>query len=432
MQKIVLDDQTQYWYFPKQADFFKVLTDKLAEGYQIQKTIGLCCCLVRLERKIWLSYSQIEGIQTNIESVLKMHFKNEKIVYPNASCTILNEISAIKRYFKQEDSTDDFEGIQSVVLLILDGMGMNVLEQTLPDDAFLKRHLKKARTAVYPSTTAAATTSIKSGCFPYQTAWLGWENYFKEVDRSIVLFTGRDYQTGEDCGFSAYQALPYTLFWADLDVNGNGIEPDFSKPDRCFSEVLEQSLAKLDPKKKNVQYVYFTEPDALLHEYGLHHPKVIEKCVELDRQVEEYAKKLPEGTLLWISADHGHTAVEPIELYHFDLLLKMLKRNPTNEGRCLFFSVIPSQQEAFCKLFNDLFGYAYTLYSKEEFLKKEFLGPLENRHPRLDDFLGDYIAVATNHYYFKYVEDKDDFTFKSHHAGITADEMLVPWIVFRK
>ncbi|MBS1476855.1 MAG: hypothetical protein HP024_02780 [Acholeplasmatales bacterium] len=51
----------------------------------------------------------------------------------------------------------------------------------------------------------------------------------------------------------------------------------------------------------------------------------------------------------------------------------------------------------------------------------------------MDDFLGDFIAIANNELHFEYVDSKDKSPhFKSAHAGITKNEMETPLIIIKK
>ena len=82
--------------------------------------------------------------------------------------------------------------------------------------------------------------------------------------------------------------------------------------------------------------------------------------------------------------------------------------------------------------FQALFGYAYDIYPTQELIDQEFFGRKQDiPSPRVKDFLADFVAIGTKNYYFNY-KGEDNMVFKSHHAGITADEMLVPVIIFRK
>ena len=169
-----------------------------------------------------------------------------------------------------------------------------------------------------------------------------------------------------------------------------------------------------------------------MHEYGTYSKEAKDILKDINDKVERYANALPLDTLLIISADHGHTPVKPINIYDCDLLNKYLKTKPSNDSRCVTFRVKDGMGDKFVKMFHALFGEVYSLYSKRDAIKMGFFGdPNGYIHARIDDFLGDYVAVATNQFYFNF-KGENNHLFKSHHAGITKDEMEVPVIVIRK
>ena len=55
---------------------------------------------------------------------------------------------------------------KNVVVLLLDAMGMSIIEKHLKEDGFFRSHLAGSLDSVYPPTTVAATTSMLSGLYP--------------------------------------------------------------------------------------------------------------------------------------------------------------------------------------------------------------------------------------------------------------------------
>ena len=70
---------------------------------------------------------------------------------------------------------------------------INVLNDNLSINGLFNKNLFTKLNCVFPSTTAASTTSIISGLTPLESGWTGWENYIKEFNRNIVLFSGENY-----------------------------------------------------------------------------------------------------------------------------------------------------------------------------------------------------------------------------------------------
>ena len=60
------------------------------------------------------------------------------------------------------------------LFVLLDGMGMNLLETTLPPTSFLRRHLVQPMHSVFPATTTAALNSLASGVHPAAHGLPGW------------------------------------------------------------------------------------------------------------------------------------------------------------------------------------------------------------------------------------------------------------------
>lgn len=361
------------------------------------------------------------------------------LIYPNYDKCILNYIAAIRKvYGKTSEYTvnEDFYKLllekeyKNIIILLLDGLGVNILNKHLDNNSFLKRHLYDENISIYPSTTAASTTATKAGLAPIVTGWTGWENYFKEINRNVILFTGNNYVTDEPTGLNVYNFLPYKMFYDDLMANGVVIEPDFSKSNYSIKELLKRSLKAC--KSSNIQYVYFSEPDGLLHEYGTDSDLVNQTMKIIDKEIENYFNKLPCDSMLVISADHGHIDCSPIDFYKNDELLNMLERRPSNDSRCISFKVKKEFMEAFPVCFNKFYKDKYLLYKSEDLIDKEFFGTKKDPvNARIFDFLGDYVGIAIGDRYFNY-KGKNAHVFKSHHAGITKEEMIVPVIIAKK
>ena len=86
------------------------------------------------------------------------------------------------------------KGYKNIVLLVLDGMGMAALKKHAPD-GFLIKNCVMQLSSVYPCTTTSALTTYETGLTPLEHGWLGWAMYFKEIDKSVELFTGKQSAT---------------------------------------------------------------------------------------------------------------------------------------------------------------------------------------------------------------------------------------------
>ena len=85
--------------------------------------------------------------------------------------TLTNIAASIQKYFGVKPVHNTYVrldemlqkyGPEKVVVVLLDGLGANNLKRLLPEDSFLRSHLVYELTTVFPATTAAATTSLRS------------------------------------------------------------------------------------------------------------------------------------------------------------------------------------------------------------------------------------------------------------------------------
>ena len=406
-----------------QEEYFKTLSNLMNDGYQV------------LESKFpYLKLSKENDI-VELDLEIPRPLKKE-IVKPNYDNSLINIIDSIKSNYgktpKYKIDNNIFDKkYKNTVILILDGMGKNILDEfakRYPNN-FLSKHLYTYLTAIYPSTTACATTSIKSGLLPIETGWSGWANYFKEVDKDLVLFNGTDYYTGQNYNINAYTVLPYKPYFETLNIKGTYVEPDFSLNNHKLEDVLSKCLSNFT-KGIQTMYVYDTEPDGMLHKLGTLNNEIYKTLNKYSKQIEKFYKRLPSNTLLLISADHGHIDSTNIKFYLDEYLYSMLIRKPTNDSRCLTFKVKENKKDEFKSYFESIYSNVYDLYSKDEFLDAGFMGQSETMPSRLSDFLADFVAIAKTDYTFALKEKALEM--KSNHAGITGEEMIIPLIVLKK
>ena len=134
-----------------------------------------------------------------------------------------------------------------------------------------------------------------------------------------------------------------------------------------------------------------------------------------------------EDTLLIISADHGHKDIEKAyTLLDYPEIQECLIMPAYLESRVLTFWVKENMREAFVERFNSVFENEFWLMTREEFLDKyHFLGYGE-KHPKIDDFIGNYMALSTAGSMIRLetflAEGKP--VKKSTHCGLTKEEIL--------
>ena len=312
-----------------------------------------------------------------------------------------------------------------VVLMVLDGMGRHIIDKNCGNGSILKTHQVMNLNSVFPPTTVAATTTFTTGLAPIESGWLGWHLYLNNEDPSITLFKNQINSTEEAFDkFKVEDIIPrdywynkikrakhYTIYpsWGE-----NGVE--------SLSEAFNKVKEICNKEESNFTYMYWDEPDNLMHEYGTTSQIVKVKLLEIEELVNKFAEEIPNETIVLITADHGLIDVEPLELVNYPDFKSCLEKPFAGEGRFAQFYVKEDKVEEFKDLFNKYFGESFMLMSKEEFIKSQMAG-LNEPNKIVEYALGDFVAIGTGSYYFTEQIKEDDLIFKAHHAGITKEEM---------
>lgn len=341
---------------------------------------------------------------------------------------------------------------ENVVVILLDGMGKNIMDANLSKDGFFASHLAGTFSSTFPPTTVAATTSIQSGMEPCEHGWLGWDCYYPQIDKNVTVFLNKETGTDE-------QAESYNVAWRYCGYESTvdrllkaGVQAYNAMP---FLEPFPDTFEKIcdriaglcwQPGRKYI-YSYWREPDHLMHEKGCFCTESKELLRKLEKQVNELCKRLEKAempqkegesydisgvggskkNLVIVTADHGHIDTKGVALTDYPKLCECLLRLPSIEPRALNFFIKPGMEEQFVSEFNRRFSEKFRLFTKAEVLENKLFGR-GAEHPAFRDMLGDYLAVATGDLCIYNTREEADF-FIGAHAGLTAEEMTIPLIL---
>ena len=382
-----------------------------------------------------------------------MEYKD--IVLPNYNHSILCTITSILKYYnvetkyKSSKKIDDLlnkKEYKNVIFLILDGLGEHLLNAISPE-GYLSKNKIDCVTSVYPSTTTAALTTYYSGKPPYETGWIAWSQYFKEYGRALDMFSHNEsylrkplknplidvYKTVVN-----YESIFDKIENASPNVKTYEIEPDYAEKmakrsirANNIDEIIMNINDICTMPGKKFMLAYCDNPDGLLHKFGTTSQEVKEFVKETEEKIKKMAQNFDEDTILIISADHGHKDIEKAyTLLDYPEIQECLIIPPSLESRALSFWVKEEMKDLFVQRFNKIFKNEFWLMTKDEFLNKyHFLGN-GDKHYKIDDFIGNYVALSVAGSIIRIetflAEGKP--VKKSTHCGLTKEEMEVPII----
>lgn len=357
---------------------------------------------------------------------------NYKECLTNLSCSI-------QKYFEIEPKHNTIDYIdklleekqpKNVVVILFDGMGSRILDRNLSKEDFFNKNRKNI-TTVFPATTTAATTSVRTGLNPVEHGWLGWNMYITPINETITLFLNTIKETGKvsDKFLNVKNKLVNTTITNQINEKGKykSIEL-FPFGEEKYNDLDDMiNIIKKECKKDGKKYIYAydTEPDHTMHDYGPDSKEVIELIKERSNKVEKLCNEL-ENSIIFVIADHGHKKVEHIFLKDYPELLQMLERTTSLEQRAVSFKVKEGLKEKFNDKFNELFGKDFILYEKQDIIDSNLFGE-GDKNELFEDAIGDFIAIAYESNKCLVMEGDEVLT--SQHAGYSDDEIYVPLII---
>lgn len=375
--------------------------------------------------------------------------------YPDYARCPVNIISSVRKYYRVPVTYPTLarldaelgKNYKNVVLIILDGMGTDMLEKNLPASNFLRKHRADNLTSVFPSATAAAMTSYYTGVSPNEHAWLGWSLYFKEFCRTIDVFTNLDsYSKTPVSRVSAagfvmpYETIfkdiedsilgnvqPFTIAREEINISENG---NIHKTADRFERVCELIKLICESNQNTFTYVQWNSPDDTAHKEGCYGDRTAEKLRSLSSHIEALCSRLSD-TLVIVSADHGMIDIsEEIQINHIPDIADCLVVPPFVESRAAACYVKYDRRTDFERACRNYLGNDFMLFSRNDILSRGLLGK-GRPHPKTIDFIGDYMICAIGNKSIRYqtLNEKPKTPHKANHGGLTDEEMIIPLIV---
>lgn len=357
----------------------------------------------------------------------------------------------------------DLGGVRKVILLVIDALGWEQLLPLLDDNLVFSRLAEEGRllrlTSVFPSTTAAALSTLATGLPPVEHGMLGYRLYLKEFGlvANMIRLSPEGFKRFDvllELGlkpknFFAAKTI-YELLAPDIQVytllklafrgsglshflyRGSKVIPHVSSSDMCVGmrKLLEQN-------RDGLLFIgaYWDAVDAIAHLYGPTKEELAAELRQLSFSLErEFFNKLSpqasKDTLLLITADHGQVEVCQEEIFSITRhprLVRSLLLPPTGDFRATYLHLRQGRLDRtkqYLKRYQD----RLIVLDSEEALEAGLFGaaPIRDRW-RLR--IGDLILLARERGFIFY--PYDNFPLKGYHGGLAPEEMWVPLFAVR-
>ncbi len=374
------------------------------------------------------------------------------LIFPNYKKSIVNIIASIKKFYRipvtaatlQSLDTELNRMYKNVVLIVLGGVGENMLRECLKPNDILIKNLSEQVTAVCPSYSAAADVSCLTGLCPNQHGRLGQTMFFKELCRTVELSSNLDPYAGQPVSVAnaADFLMPYENIFGEIaDSIIGGVQPfSIAMPgvkiaeNKSFHKVADnpkrmfELIKKISETDQNTfTYVQWNAPRDAAMKYGCKSDEVRAILRDINDTVAGLAKNLTD-TVFIVTSNHGMTDISSEIMLNLKYDLCDCLIMPPNFGRrAVNFFVKYDRRSDFERMFAENLGDDFLLMSRSEILRKEIFGVGRNNQ-KIYDFLGDYCAFAMGDktLRFRALNEKHRAADKASCGGITSDEMCLP------
>lgn len=352
--------------------------------------------------------------------------------------SILNMANSIRQYYGLNTYYDVDKDISEwlntnqfkhLFLVLIDGMGSRILDEKLDRKAFLINNRLKEVATVFPTTTTAATTSILTGKSPKENGYLGWSQYFKEVDDEVIIFLEKGLYSNNDYKGFIDRNLPCKKIFDELTeigIKNDSIWPSWGHNGTRDIKEMVDKIIEFSHTDIAFCYAYYDALDTLEHKEGVSSDKVTCLLKEINEELSRL-NKLDNDCGVIIVADHGQIDCVNVNLEDYPDIMDHLKRLPTIEPRCVAFAIKDGMHKSFEATFRKHFNETFALLSKEEAIHMNLFG-LNKAHERFEEFIEDYLAIGTSNICLYAGNSK----MKGQHSGTKEKEFMVPVITVPK
>jgi hypothetical protein len=360
--------------------------------------------------------------------------------------------------------SDWLPGLRRVVLVILDALGYRMLQRmwAAGEGQPLSRLAEAGRlfplTSIFPSTTAAALVSLRTGVAPAEHGWLAYELYLREwgIAANAILLCPVWTRRGGllvDWGMDPESLVPIPTLAGHLADAGVAVGAVLSRylKDSGFTRMLYRDVPEIrghlqasdlwvhlrhmlaDTRDRQAFLTaYWSGLDTLAHAYGPDTDLWEAEFHTVSHLLErEFLDALPpedrEGTLLLVTADHGQILIQPeqILIANEDPELQRHLLVPiTGESRAAFVHPRHGHKEAIRDYLEEAFAGWFTVLDSTAALETGLMGK-----PIADETYaraGELLVLPRGAHALQ--RAKIPVPLLGRHGGLSQEEMLVPLI----
>jgi hypothetical protein len=308
---------------------------------------------------------------------------------------------------------------------------------------------RKALTAGFPSTTAASLGSLGTGLPPGAHGMLGYRVLVPGTNRMINLLrwdaevdplvwqrheTVFEHAVRDGIAVTQVTASRFEISGLTRSsLRGGAFTGAESLPHR-----VEGALAALYDAaahdSRALVYLYYADLDAAGHIAGVRSDSWRDQLATVDATVKALSERLPRGTTLYVTADHGMVDVPADRRIDVDEdpELQVGLRLLGGEGRARHVYARPGAARDVLAIWRESLEGIALVRSRDEAIHEGWFGPLQSIDMELTPRIGDVVAALLDDWAVVATRrEKLESRLFGMHGSLTADEQMVPLLEFR-
>ncbi|HST63875.1 MAG TPA: alkaline phosphatase family protein [Mycobacteriales bacterium] len=333
-----------------------------------------------------------------------------------------------------------------VVLLVIDGLGWNLLRQHAADAPFLAGLEGGAITAGFPSTTAASLASIGTGLPPGGHGIVGLAF---EVGEGIAM-NALGWATAGDGRprdlrdrFVPEDVQPVPTVFERLAAHGVAVRVILPVPFvasgltravlrggegwgvRALGDLAAAAVGEPEGDR-TFRYAYHGDLDLIGHVYGPGTDPWRLQLTMVDQLARTIAEHLPPDGVLLVTADHGMVHVDEADRIDADERPDLLDgvRLLAGEPRVRHVYAEPGAAADVLAGWREQLAGRATVLSRAEAIAAGWFGPVQ---PRVEPRIGDVVVACTGSTIVTRTEAEPVLSaLTGQHGALTEDELLIP------
>ncbi len=344
----------------------------------------------------------------------------------------------------------ELAGVRGVAVLLLDGLGFDLLPLALPHAPALADIVRgrlagasvRPITTGFPSTTPTSLASLGTGAPPGSHGLVGFFLNIPGTDQVLNHIRWSDEPdplrwqplTTQFARAAAAGVAARVVGRPEFNHSGlttaafRGAEyVESSDVDATASRMLEGLR-----RTPSIVYGYLPDVDRAGHESGVDTPQWRDAVATADRLVALLAGGLPPATALIVTADHGQLDIPAWHRFDLDTDLRLREgvRVVAGEPRVRYLHTIAGARDDVLATWAGILGDAAWVVSRDEAVGEGWFGPVPEEHlQRVGDVvavcLDDYVVLATA------TDPVQVGRMVAYHGSATPVEMRIPLVVVR-